>query len=846
MAGSARLRTLLLLVSTISLCVLSVVAAEREGAELILLNEIARASNQSLLWGPYRPNLYFGVKPRIPNSFAAGLLWTAVNDFESVQHTIRYQCEQGDNMAGYGWEEYDVRTGGNQVIRDPGNKIDIETAFVKVEGGQNGGNWGVRVKGTLREDASIEHKTTMVLNIGHGGLGSILLENEPDEKGLTGTVQLNGNLPQLGNFKVEITRGPESNHPPRQGVKSEWEHRPLDRTMYSSVKVPPNDVWKAKDVLFQKWQENFQHMAERHKPDSHPPPWQTFVLENEFEGGNLHFIQKVFEGDFEFDILFSSESAPAEMTSALLTEKIQENHETFTTKFNKVFKRQAPFDTDKYKGFAQNFFSNLLGGIGYFHGTSMVDRSYADEYAEEDEVFWEEALAAQKRPGAVKEEGPSELFTSIPSRPFFPRGFYWDEGFHLFPVADWDMDLTLNIVKSWFSLVDADGWIGREQILGDEARSKVPPEFQVQYPHYANPPTLFFILTKFIDTFEKAQAAGTAQKDPTESLEDNTPAGFSTSELPTVHLEHPEAAHAFLKELYPRLKRHYYWFRDTQKGEVRDWDRKAFSTKEAYRWRGRTPDHCLTSGLDDYPRAIPPHTGELHVDLLSWMGLMTRCIKRIASTIGEVDDAAEYARIETAVIRNVDDLHWSDLHQTYCDATIDAFEESVHVCHKGYISIFPVLLGLVPRDSPKLGKVLDLMEDPEQLWTPYGLRSLSKADALFGTGENYWKGPVWININFLAIQRLAEYAAAAGPHQAQAARIYEKLRKAVVENVYNEWKDTGYAWEQYDSVTGKGQRTAHFLGWTSAVVSIMAMPETVAVVPVPEAPKVQEEVRDEL
>jgi len=41
-------------------------------------------------------------------------------------------------MAGYGWEEYDGRTGGKQVIRDKVNQLDIETYLVKVPGGEHG------------------------------------------------------------------------------------------------------------------------------------------------------------------------------------------------------------------------------------------------------------------------------------------------------------------------------------------------------------------------------------------------------------------------------------------------------------------------------------------------------------------------------------------------------------------------------------------------------------------------------------------------------------------------------------------------------------------------------------
>ena len=58
-----------------------------EGGSDILVQENARQMNQSLLWGAYRPNLYFGVRPRIAKSFMGALMWAKVDNYQDVQHS---------------------------------------------------------------------------------------------------------------------------------------------------------------------------------------------------------------------------------------------------------------------------------------------------------------------------------------------------------------------------------------------------------------------------------------------------------------------------------------------------------------------------------------------------------------------------------------------------------------------------------------------------------------------------------------------------------------------------------------------------------------------------------------
>lgn len=66
----------------------------------------------------------------------------------------------------------------------------------------------------------------------------------------------------------------------------------------------------------------------------------------------------------------------------------------------------------------------------------------------------------------------------------------------------------------------------------------------------------------------------------------------------------------------------------------------------------------------------------------------------------------------------------------------------------------------------------------------------------------YWRGPIWINLNYLTVRALEHYAALPGPHQARAAELAPRLRTNLVNNVFAQYRDTGYIWEQVRSTRG--------------------------------------------
>jgi mannosyl-oligosaccharide glucosidase len=92
-------------------------------------------------------------------------------------------------------------------------------------------------------------------------------------------------------------------------------------------------------------------------------------------------------------------------------------------------------------------------------------------------------------------------------------------------------------------------------------------------------------------------------------------------------------------------------------------------------------------------------------------------------------------------------------------------------------------------------------------------------------GDNpYWRGPIWVNANYLALSALHYYGSGpgTGPHQDHALRLYRELRRNIMATVVGGFQSTGFFWEQYDDSTGEGMRNRPFSGWTALILNIMS------------------------
>ncbi|KAH9607597.1 hypothetical protein KSS87_016297 [Heliosperma pusillum] len=771
-----------------------------------------------------------------PKSLIAGLMWIGVKD---GRYHMRHVCQDSDDLRTYGWTHHNGRDYGRQLIID--NGLTLETNFVKskVEGGGYGGDWAVRI------DVQSEKLSPDVDVMETGHLFFYVADEDENDISLSrdsldvreSSLLASGSRGDVGGWQLHL-----------ESTNDVEIH-------YSGLRTP--HLHNLSDLVQVDLAHQIRNLGRLELPDTpgHSSNVAVFQISATFPfGADLTFVSGT-------DLKSSRvQERISRLSGESLTKKLREKKNEFEDKFQTCFNLSEKIDAESVD-VGKAAISNLLGGIGYFYGQSKISVPSKSGIKSDDFLmYW-----------------PAELYTAVPSRSFFPRGFLWDEGFHQLLIWRWDIRICLDIIGHWLDLMNIEGWIPREQILGAEALSKVPEEFVLQYPSNGNPPTLFLVLHDLVSGMQTGQ--------------------FTAAESSEIS--------SFLDRALIRLDAWFKWFNLSQSGKL----------PNSYFWHGRDNvtirelnPKSLSSGLDDYPRASHPSEDERHLDLRCWMLLAADCLHTIVKLSENHGLGKEYGFMArqlsdfeilnkvrnslllrwggpgytTGLVRCMLDkillkksasfppsglcleyprypvsqkvvMHFAEAYGAYFDfgnhtervrlhkqlimngnyASQEMVREVLEmpklqfVPHVGYVSLFPFMGKLIPPESGILEQQLDLISNKSILWSDYGIRSLSKTSSVYMKRNTehdppYWRGPIWMNMNYMILSALKYYSEADGPYKLRARTIYNDLRTNLIRNVVQNYYRTGYLWEQYDQKTGKGKGARPFTGWTSLILLIMA------------------------
>ena len=275
----------------------------------------------------------------------------------------------------------------------------------------------------------------------------------------------------------------------------------------------------------------------------------------------------------------------------------------------------------------------------------------------------------------------------------------------------------------------------------------------------------------------------------------------------------------FLKGIYGNFKLNVEWFLTTQSSDV---------VADTFRWKGRTPDYCLSSGMDDYPRAPILTDNEAHVDLQTWMIVSTSVLSRVATVVGNTEDATYYSDKASTYKQVLHDNFWDESRQMWDDFYLDTEGVKQYDGHTGYLNFWPLFLNAIDTSDERFEITMNKLLDPTTgLWTDYGIRSLSKSDPYYMLGDDYWTSPIWMNINFLITSALFKYSTATDANVSDTLRSdiasgYTSLRQNLIDMIVNSYTDTGFIWEVYNDDTGAGMDNHPFTGWSALITNLMA------------------------
>lgn len=234
-----------------------------------------------------------------------------------------------------------------------------------------------------------------------------------------------------------------------------------------------------------------------------------------------------------------------------------------------------------------------------------------------------------------------------------------------------------------------------------------------------------------------------------------------------------------LEETYNNLEGYLKWNirnRDINKNWLFEWK----IDKESIVCR------CDESGMDNSPRFDGVVEMDC-VDFSSFMANEARYMAKIANKIGRTYEEKYWNEVYENIKKAVNDFLWDEKDEFYYDRIlINGNFKKV----KSVASFLPLFAGIC--DKYKADCLYRHLLDKESFNTELPIPSVSKDDPTFGT--DMWRGPVWINYNYMIVQGLKEYGYF---------ELAQSIIRKTIQAIAYWYEQDGCIYEFYDSENRK-------------------------------------------
>ncbi len=264
----------------------------------------------------------------------------------------------------------------------------------------------------------------------------------------------------------------------------------------------------------------------------------------------------------------------------------------------------------------------------------------------------------------------------------------------------------------------------------------------------------------------------------------------------------------FLQQMFPKLKLYQDWLekeRETRETVLKVVDSNESGEDNSVLWDDEYKVPIHRTYLRWFPTYVPgfPRLAAIKsVKATAIYADALDCMAQLAAVLGEKKLASRYSERNRAVVaamartfRHKDRLYYSQTHR------------NEPILYKTNSIFSPMFAGALSKKEAK-SLVDEHLLNTNEFWTEYPVPTVAINEPKFSP-RGYWRGPMWININWLIYRGLLRYG-------------LKDIAGTLLQKTIAVIKKSGFR-EYYNPLTGDGLGARDF-GWSTLVVDMMKQP----------------------